>query len=395
MSFPCNIAVADIKYDDGSVIPDGDLFIKWYDGGHRSNGNLINNWIVETTTLTANKGYIFGLKTGLVEKTLLFPLNTSILAAAPATGLIPVEANIGSGGGNHHGWNLVGQPFLSKFNGSGASVNYIVKTKDGINGYDQLANASTTINPFEAYFVQVLATGNITFDKTQRQSLPASVENNLSDRIALNITTTTGSDNTNLIIDNNQSTAYQIGEDLEKWISTGTTAPQLYTSLNGINYAFNALPYNAVQDLPLAIYTKDASKNTVIHADASQAKGLSTLILKDKMTGASTDLLLSDYVFDAAAGTNSTRFSISIQRIVNSTEVENQANEPNIVWQNGKLIVSNLHAFCSIRVFDILGRLVVDKTLNNNKLEINLSAKGIYTVQIENGGKKWVKKIVF
>ncbi len=394
MSFPCEIAVADIKYEDGSVIPAGDLFIKWYDGGHRSDGYLVNNWLTETTTLTANKGYIFGLNTGLALKTLSFPLNTSILSAAPATGLIPVLANIGTGGGNHHGWNLVGQPFLSKFNGSGASVNYIVKTKDGIDGYNALANGSTSIDPFEAYFVQVGVTSNITFDKTKRQSLPASVENNLSDRIALSMTTNTGSDITNLIIDNNQSTTYQIGEDLEKWISTGTTDPQLYTSLNGINYAFNALPYNAVQDLPLAIYTKDACKNTIIHADATQAKGLSTLILKDKVTGASIDLLVSDYTFDASAGTNSTRFTISAQRIINSSSIENQAGGPNVSFINGKLVVSNLKEATSVRVYDMMGRMIQSLQSGSNVMEIKVGVSGMYTVQLESASGQWVKKIV-
>ena len=409
MSFPCDVSIAGItKSDGGSLgILNSDWFIKYYDGGKRgTSGTASSNWIAITSDyattypiLHAYQGYIFSLNTvgDPYDLELSFPLTSAIVTTETLARNIPIAVNTGLTASTHHGWNLIGQPYLSKYIGNNAIGDYYIYISDGISTYSSYTKATVpNINPFAAYFIQASATlagTGITFALNGRQSAPATVASDLSDRVQLNFTSPTGTDNTNLIMDNDQSTAYEIGQDLEKWIGTGTDKPQVYTMLGGINYAFNGLPMNSVTNLPIGFYTKTAG-NTIISVNASQAPSLSKLLLLDKNTGIETDLLTSNYTFTATAGTDNSRFVITAKRVSTASVVETGADEPTLSMSNGKLLVNNVNGKTKVRVFDAIGRMIINKTVGNSLLEINLSAKGIYTVQIETGGKSWVKKVV-
>jgi hypothetical protein len=410
MSFPCDVAVDQIT-GTGLGVLGNDWFIKYYDGAQRGNlGATGTNWkhigespvVLDRTTLKAYKGYIFGLKSidGIptYERELSFPLNASILAAETELARdVPVAANnAGNINVTNHGWNLIGQPYLSKFAGANVGVNYLT-TWNGTAYVGKENNLVSGLNPFEAYFVQVGSSTPISFAKAGRHLAPASVAIDLSDRVQLTFTSTTGSDNTNLIMDNSQSTAYEIGQDLEKWLTTETTKPQVYTLLSGINYAYNALPMNSVSDLPLGFYTKTAG-STTISVDGTKAPSLSKLLLTDNGTNPATvtDLLTSNYTFTAAAGTNNSRFAITAQRITTDNNlIGNEMGEVGISMVNGKLLMANILPSTSVRIYDALGRMVANKTANNNMMEIKLTARGIYTVQLQNGTTISTRKVIF
>ncbi|MFZ4414797.1 MAG: choice-of-anchor Q domain-containing protein, partial [Bacteroidales bacterium] len=405
MAFPCDVAVAGITKSDGTSLGTlgTDWFIKYYDGAKRANdgtGAGITNWVSVTSgTLTANRGYIFGLSTGTAETELLIPLNTSILAAEIGKS-IAVEANTGSNVDiTNHGWNLIGQPYLSQFvsqTGSDAPF-MIMPNADGktysIKG--KVAGTLPQINPFAAYFVQASGNGNINFGLTGRQSIPASVTNNMSEIVKLNLTTTTGNDETYLVMDNDQSPDYQIGMDMVKWLGTGTDIPQVYTQLNGVYYAFNSLPMNDVSNLPIGIYTKNAG-NTTLSVNAAQAPSLSKLLLTDLSTSPATvtDLLISNYSFTATAGTDNSRFAITAKRVPTASVIETEVGAPNLLINNSKLTIQNLDKKTTVRVLDAIGRIVTDKVVNNNTMEISLPIAGMYIVQIESGAKNWTRKFV-
>ena len=68
--------------------------------------------------------------------------------------------------------------------------------------------------------------------------------------------------------------------------------------------------------------------------------------------------------------------------------------DPIVSALNGKILVSNINEFSSIRVFDAVGRMIVTKEANNGSTEIQISKSGIYAVQIESASKSWTKKLV-
>jgi hypothetical protein len=312
--------------------------------------------------------------------------------------LVPWVKVWDAGAGTHAGWNLVGQPFISQFAGNKVTGNIKdakVTIPDATTGmtYTQPLMTGATFEPFSAYFIQAEADQDLSFDKTGRSFAPAAVATDLSDRVQLNFTSATGVDYTNLIMDNDQTTAYQIGQDLEKWIGTDTDKPQIYTQLGGVNYGYNALPMTDVQNLPVGIYTKTAG-TTTISASAGQAPSLSKLLLFDSSNGTTTDLLISSYSFIADAGTNNTRFTITAQRISTESIVENEEGCPTVLINNYKLQINNLNGKTAVRVYDAIGRMVVSKTTGNSTVEIPVNVAGMYTVQMEVGAMSWVRKVV-
>lgn len=390
MSFPCNVNVAEIT---GGGTIDVDWTIQEYNGAHRATAGFGGNWShITSGTLIANKGYIFGLKTNAGTKTLSFPLDKTLIQSE-AVSTVPATFYDGSAGTNHKGWNLIGQPYLSIFAGTNVGVNYLT-TWTG-SAYDGKANTEVaSINPFEAFFVQVADNNPVSFAIEGRQSVQSLVDAGLSDKVQLNFTSSTGSDNTNLIMDNNQSTSYEINQDLEKWITTGTDKPQIYTLSEGINYAYNALPINCVNNLPVGFYTKTAG-SAIISVNASQAPGLSQLLLTDNSTSPAivTDLLTSDYNFYALAGTDNSRFVVTAQRISTEISQKEETGTPKILMRNGKLEIIDISINDRIRVYNSVGQLLFNNIANKSSLNIPLPTFDMYIIQIESETKSLTRKI--
>jgi len=228
-----------------------------------------------------------------------------------------------------------------------------------------------------------LETSGVSFSTDGRLLLPASVRNETTDRVKIVYQSPTGTDETTLILDDEQTAAYEIGEDLEKWVGTGTPKPQVYTVNGGINYAFNALSYAEAQNLPLAVYTKTSGNHT-FHADALQAAGLSQLTLTDKTAGKTVDLLTSDYTYSTTAGTNTSRFLISAKKVISSTLPEEKENGIIAFSAYGKIVVNGLPENTTVRLYDTMGRLVAfNPSTQSDKIEIPIAVAGVYQVVVE------------
>ena len=396
ISFPCIVDIASIKQSNGTSLGllGTDWYIKYYNGKRRADeGADGSNWISITPAdlatapnLEANKGYIIGLATNTgVIKEIVFPLDKAILLGE-ATSIL-VSVNSGKAASQNHGWNLVGQPYLSKYDVVGAGVPYIYFVKTGGVGYDYYLPSDGTkiVNPFSSYFVQSTGNTTVTFDTDLRQSVRSSVSTNVSDNVQLNFSSASGTDRTNIVIDNEMSSNYVLGQDLEKWFGS---ASAVYTVLGGMNYALNSLPLTSVNNLALGYYTQLAG-NATISVNASQTKGLSALLLTDNSTSpvTVTDLLTSSYSFNATAGTTTNRFVLSARKISTANEYIGKSNEPQVLIRNSQLEINNLTANSIVRVFDALGRMLISRTMTSNTLQFNAPLDGIYTVQIQSVDK--------
>jgi hypothetical protein len=392
IAFPSDVEVSKITAADGSLGTLGtDWFLKYYDGASRvQNLGATTNWKMFTgPTLEAGKGYIIGLASGTEE--VVFPLGHNITLSPEASKNISVTfygkdaANVTE---NHKGWNLIGNPFFGKLSGSAANFNYFTFSDGGSSKtYTQVDKSSLSgVNPFTSFFVQAgneLETSGASFDVTGRQLLPSSVRNETADKVRITYQSPTGADETTLILDDQQTAAYEIGEDLEKWVGTGTSKPQVYTVTGGINYAFNALSYAEAQNLPLAVYTKTSGTHT-FHADATQSSALAELTLTDKTAGKTVNLLTSDYTYSATAGTNTTRFLISAKKVISSTLPEEKENGIIAFSAYGKIVVNGLPENTTVRLYDTMGRLVAfNPSTQSDKIEIPIAVAGVYQVVVE------------
>ena len=395
MSFPSTVTIADIVQSAGAR--NTNWWIKQYNGSQRaSNGGSSSNWEnVPDATLTARKGYIFGLADALGSGNFEFSFildKTLVTSGESAQRDVTVSLFTSAINATHSGWNLVGNPYLSKFDGNGVGETYI--TKFNGSSYDQYENTDAAIDnlyPFESFFIQASST-SLTFNPNNRQLLPKSVANNGSDRIKIQLTTTTGIDKTNLILDDTQNTGYEVGKDLVKWITTGTDQPQLYTNLGGVNFAYNALRAQDVQNLDLCVYSKSECEATIGIA-ASQATGLNQLLLTDQMTGNVTDLLTSDYHFLSTAGTSSNRFKISAVESVVTKNSPNRVDTFLYYTKNNYLYLQNLSQHSIVKLYDLLGKVRLSTESSSDVLQIPLE-KGIYILQVNNNGISTTQRVI-
>lgn len=396
MSFPYDVSVASITLSAGLSVLDTDLFIREYDGNNRSNsGPNPANWVhITSGTLTAKKGYIFGLKNGHAPCDVTFPFNVASLANESVAKTVQVYGYAsGTAGSLNLGWNLIGVPYLSKFDESGMTDFNFLSAFNG-STYDQVATADAAVlNPMTAYFVQVAADNAAAFAVGQRSLVQASVQDVQSDRIRIYMTTALGSDNTNLYVDPTYTSSYQIGVDLTKIITTGTAKPQIYSSLGGVNYAYNAIPIESANNLALCVYN-NIEDSATIRAEMTSAPGISHLFLTDNTTGITTDLASSNYRYKTVVGTETGRFLITAQSIATSSKTVPIDNKPILNVQDHKLIVSNISANTSIRILDPIGHVITTKNTTNKLVEIPLKSKGIYLVQLKVGTESWAEKIV-
>jgi hypothetical protein len=403
MSFPCDINMTNtpIKKADGTALAVGtNLFIKYYDGSSRALLTAGSNWknMAAGSTLSKYQGYIFGLPDGQGPYDVRFPL-TSALVTSEAVHDVPVTA-YGDGtavDAIHKGWNLVGQPYLSNYTGSGTNVNFLTLFSEGYY-YTTYAKASVgTLPPFIAFFVQAdaaIASSKVTFATASRQAVRSLASTDLSDDLKLSLSTSTRNDETHLLIDSNQSVDYQIGQDMAKWLTTDTSKPQIYSVLNGRSYAYNGLPMESVVNLPLGVYS-NVSGAASISVDASNATGISQLFLTDHENGKVTDLLASPYDFTITNGTNNSRFTVSASRISTATKaVSKDIDRPVVIVVNRKLMVLTKSEGFKVQVFDLLGSVIVNKDVNGDMFEIPLSSQGAYIVSVHTIGQRWINKVI-
>jgi len=73
--------------------------------------------------------------------------------------------------------------------------------------------------------------------------------------------------------------------------------------------------------------------------------------------------------------------------------INSQFNKPDILVANGNIKIDNLTTQSTIRVYDATGRLLATRVANSNSMEMPLSFKGMYIVQIQLGINHWTCKI--
>ena len=403
ISFPSNVAISAItKISGDEALAYGtNWIIKYYDGASRViNLGATTNWkeMLATDILEANKGYIIRMSTTTTgDYVLSFPIDKNLLQTAETAERTIAVTPYGEGtvAANHIGWNLVGMPYMSKFSGGGVGANYL--TFHNGTSYTQSAKADvSSIQPFQSYFIQastVGTTSNLSFANSSRQLVRSATADDVQ-KIVINISNAGGVDKTNLILDDNQSIDYVINQDLEKWLTTDTDCPQIYSTLNDIKYAFNALPVSSVNKLPLGVYTKNAG-STTIQANVSGLQGISALVLTDKVENVTTDLLSNNYTYNSTEGTDEARFEIAIQRVSTQNPISSEVGEPVYSLTNGVLNISNLNENSSVlHIFDSTGKLILNRRIVGNQCEVRFPSASISLIKIITGEKYYIKKLI-
>ena len=434
LPYDCNVAEMMYYNEETLGVRGVDYVIKYYDGEGRANGQNAGHWVEFTgTTLKAGVGYILAVDASLngdfndnPKKEFLFPMTKTLLENIDKTVTVGTwgvgDATIGD---NHKGWNLVGTPFMSNYNpisatglkvgtyedgdwndagtiftyNNSVTVPYVTMPNADGKTYTQKLASAQDLEPFKSFFIQVGKEGEIitdvAFSSSERLSKVARrvPEVDATLWIELKLKNSVDSDVTTIIVDEDKTSEYEIGSDLEKMIGYAQK-PQFYSLQTSNRLAFNALSSSVASvAIPLGFFAPQADTYT-ISLNTEDVQNLEGVYLTDKTTGVVTNLLFDDYNFSSARALNDNRFSVAIVRAV--TSVDNLLAEDSVApfVHNRDLWINNAPIGSVLYVFDMLGREVISEQINKETLVYHLHMAGVYHVQIVSKDKKSVYKVV-
>jgi hypothetical protein len=221
----------------------------------------------------------------------------------------------------------------------------------------------------EGFIVKTTST-SLTFNNGQRVAnnadqflRTATIERN---RIWLNL-----NDNTNSVV-NQMMVSYMTGatQGIDAAIDGryfNDNATALNSLLNNEEFAIQgrSLPFDASDVVPLSFKAAAAGNYTITldHADGLFTGGAQAIYLKDNLTSSEFDLSTGGYTFTTDAGTFNNRFELIYQSQLGIGNPTFNANHVVIYSQNNAFVVNSGSVIMkSIKVFDIRGRLLQEKT---------------------------------
>jgi len=353
--------------------------------------NLYND-ISSTTPFSAAKGFLIRMPNNAV----VFPatqLFNGVFTGVVNNGDYSVSAAAGQfvAVGNPYPSNINATSFLAG-NTSAGSTLYFWRKLNNINQGTSptssyatwttaggVANGGYTPNGIisvgQGFLVNTGTGTSINFTNSMRASTTATflrTNNSQPDRIWLNLTNPEGGFSQMLV-------AYMV--DATLGVDTGidglyiNDAPTALTSLiAGSEYIIQGRPtFTPIDIVPLSFKTSTAGNFTISidHIDGLFALGQS-IYLEDTLTNTLTDLQTSSYTFSSQPGTYNTRFLLKYQSSLNSNEVPFNENNVAVTVSNGDLnIISSQIDINSIKIYDIQGRLIIEKNnINKNSATI-------------------------
>ena len=346
-----------------------------YDGALRAESGIQdNNWVAipRGTTLQPGTGYIIsavpagGQDTTTIRITLP-AIDNAWTAEGEQTTVnnvkrheVSVKAHTGTAANaelHHAGWNYIANPYMAHFAGSNISkkVSYATIPAPNFAYYTQAPLSEVILSPLYGFFVQVDSNSKISFSADGRQQLPKSLRAVTIDDLHATITIQGDSlsDKTSIIVGNDYITDYEIGADLEKMFGYGNTT-SIYTLSHNIRLAYNALPYaDATQSIPLGFNAPQTGEYTISISHITNLPNSTQLLLYDRATQTTTNLLHMDYTFLTSKGLYDNRFIIylatedSCPTYISNNHLSSNQEIKKIIHHNTLYIIHNGHLYNS------------------------------------------------
>lgn len=351
---------------------------------YRLNNTIWENWKQEGDhyhfDLENGRGYLYANSEGVTLK-----FTGSVLPSA-ASQEVGVNA----------GFNLIGNPFLHNVYADRAYY----RMNDERTGIVAVENyQENPITPCTGVIVNADAAGTVTFTK----AAPALANDNGSMQITLakvkNERASTGSAT---VIDN-VIVSFNAGTTLPKLRFSDNA--EIYIPQDGKDYA---IAFSETQgEMPLNFKATVDGTYTLTVSESLNSKFLTLnyLHLIDNLTGADIDLLTpagstpllegtgGAYTFTAKTTDYESRFKLVFSAIGDD---DDENNAPFAYYANGEIIIFADAVDASLRVIDVLGRILL--TQNLSYLYSHLSTltfnPGVYVLQLINGNDIKTQKII-
>lgn len=351
-SLPYDCNLADVRWSTGEpAILDEGFRLKEYDSQARadegSTKGAPGHWkMITGSTIEAGKGYQISVNSKYLKE-LIFPMSISSANVSAAENgkrpagdnVVPIHRYLSTTGKtkNNENWNFIAEPYLCSMIpmlGDKITAGWLKYTapsdpneegewtyEDGTHEYISFYNPATQtydqklysavdrLDPFIAFFVQAKAEGTFEFTESNRivnsapqRHLAAPAENeDLSIFAGVVLSGNGQSDETALRIRPDFSEEYELGYDLEKFITFYTDRPQIYMKTPDNRLAFQAVSDSLAKstNLPMGVYCENAGTYTFTIHPSYPLDEIEAVYLIDTKTGITTNLLYDSYSFTA------------------------------------------------------------------------------------------------
>ena len=344
LSLPFDFVVGDVTAESGSFV------IRTYDGAKRNTENSNEgNWSANLGTnveIKAGTGFIlqtseetwvtFKAKAGGTNHA--FKKQSDVIKTSLASNNTNGEASAAN-----TGWNMVGNPWQTYYNIH--KMNYTAPFavwKWGSYTTYSPQDDDYALRPFQALFVQCPnGVTTIDFPANGRQLTSEVTSQNPGRRRAaknrqlfdIQIANGELNDKTRLVVNPDAAMDYEIGRDASKFFANGSATPQIYSlDAEGTEYAINERPAdNGTLKLGILFAADGEYTLSAIRNEMGQ------VVLTDHETGIQTDLQKSNYTFEAEAGINNTRFTLSFSNGITgiSTAMSSETAEKEVFTLDG------------------------------------------------------------
>ena len=411
-SLPYDCNIADIRWSNGETPVRGvDYEIVEYDGARRategSTQGAPGHWKpVSGTQLKAGVGYNIAVANEYVKE-LIFPMaigstNLTNEENTKTAKTVKIHQYTGSTTINNHNWNLVAHPYVSAFSayeGDNIRAGWLKYTPSGDPGtpgewtrestgsvyltmpsfnagaitYEQTVSTGiSSLNPFLAVFVQGAGEGDLTFEQTGRKltaparHLAAKAEDeDESIFIGVTLSGNDQTDNTYLRVRPDFTEEYELGYDLEKFITFYTARPQVYMKTPTNRLAFQALSDSAAAKMqPMGVYCYQAGTYTFSLNPDFPTDEIEAVYLYDATTGITTNLLYDTYSFSSSKQVyTNTRFALSavIRRRVAEQTTDLTLTEAEQTPLTRKILIDgHVYILRGGKVFDVTGKQLLN-----------------------------------
>ena len=351
IAVPWKVTVANITYRNSSNAASGGMKLRYYDGEQRATTGqtmIGQNWKEYSPLpeyLEPSKGYALSARrpTGKAFSILRMPLTipSSAWTALGEQGEVnSVPKNkvsvTGWGKGTAEwyamGWNFIGNPYMSTFNGNDEGISGKIEYQDGgavryatipdldFQNYYQVNITEANLKPASGFFIQAnnAEAQDITFNasKIVAPSAPArytTVKEEIPEQEAyIRLSYEGGKDQMGLIIGEDYTEAYEPNADLAKVIGEGNFV-RTYMHYSEMDLAYVAINETLAKEwIPVTVQLPVTGEYTFSLTNSSMVADLEGVYLIDyAQEGKVTNLIESDYAFTGETGVLTSRFAIN------------------------------------------------------------------------------------
>lgn len=341
----------------------------YYNEASRTNGDYKTGWLAASGNYVVGKGYAsYGLGSYSIYG---IQLNCGDVLSISTT-KSSIDADV-----SKNGWNLLGNPYPCPLNVTGLLEGTSYPAVYQWNGTNYTSTDGDTWSDWiatgEGFFVQTPSTVTYSFQNDDRWGVGrvAQTEN-------VNLTLSgTYTDKTKLKFEDNLNTTDNFDDtrDARKFFTAAVS--EIFTVSGENRLAINALVADG-QDktIPVGVTISAVGDYTIA---AENNSGYSTLLLKDNVTGALTDISQSAYTFTATStGTFANRFTL-LMSTASVTSVNDGAQSLSVkAYSNNAQNIVVKGNFEMVRVVDIMGNEIYKGTSNS----IPVQQAGMYLVEV-------------